>query len=71
MPIVLLRDIQTGSYFAKDSEWVPEPRLAHNFEQIEAAAQHAIDHKMKNVDAVVMSPDYNLILGTRIDFDSH
>jgi hypothetical protein len=69
MPIALLRNLQTGSFFCKDDQWVPEPRLAHNFEQIETAAQYAIDHQFKNVDVVVMDPEYTVVFGTRIDLD--
>jgi hypothetical protein len=70
MPIVLLRDIQKGSFLREGGEWVPEARLARNFHEIEVAAQHAIDHKMQGVDVVVMSPDYQIIFGTRVDLQS-
>jgi hypothetical protein len=69
MPIALLRQLQTGSFYCKDGLWVPEPRLAHNFEKIEAAAQYAIHHHLKDVDVVILNPDFQIIFGTRIDLD--
>jgi hypothetical protein len=69
MPIALLRNLQTGAFFCKDDLWVPEAKLAHNFEKIETAAQYAIDRHLKNVDFVVMDPEYTVVFGTRIDLD--
>jgi hypothetical protein len=69
MPIALLRQLQTGSFLGKDGLWTPKPRLAHNFEKIETAAQYAIDNHLKDVDVVVMNPDFEILFGTRIDLD--
>ena len=57
-----LRDLDTGLFFDK-GQWTMDPRLAQEFSDREAILRVAIEHKIKNAEAVFIEGEPPRVTG--------
>ncbi len=53
----ILRNSDTGMFYARENGWTPQLDDAHDFELGSRAIQYAIDRQLPNAELVMAFPD--------------